>query len=1315
MKYSHYKFLVILFLFSLQSAYSSSIMNLIPDNTATHTAVKSGSWFSPSTWNTNTIPTSAAIVVIPASMEVTYNQSSEAHIFAIKVHGTFKMTQTNSASITKLVVDTFTGTMSSKIHIHANGINDGNIDVVFKPFDIEQHKNSETQIYNLDWNAAAKAYFADGLDHYKVTYLVTTTDGADRFDDAADGNANTTLSEYSSSLVYDGPGVYGRSNWDSEQLSLGLATMGQIQVLGKTKTSSLKLGANASKNQNSLTLSEAPIGWKINDEIIITRGGNQSTTSNGKDEKTIASISGSTITTNGNLTNNHEGRPSEDLHCYVGNLTRNITFSSADYSEISRRGHVMAMHNPTDVQFRYAQFKNLGRTDKSRVADDFIFDKWLDPVVFTSKISSLGQEVMQLKKPAANKITNSRGRYSIHLHRTGASNGTNAAYVEGNVVWGNPGWAITHHDSHAEITKNVVYEVSGAGIVSEAGNETGFWDDNLLVEILKARSGTGDAYNPVEGENYFDPDFYHSALYYDDYLFRGEALALRGRAVVCRNNVISNSNFGVGVTNINPVKTNLLRVDPDALAATRPDHQVNHFPLDVNGYSSEGDGVMPVEVALIVENTTVISSYNAMNSIERDMAVNHESRSVFEGFKSWGCNIGLQLTYQADYSFKDVYISGKNMNSRAIDMWKHSSNQTFHNIKIEDCASAIRVSKVVGTSSDYSQLKTRNNGFTQWTFVNYIENNVTEHYAIELDSEGAVYDYQDHADNIAYLKTEDIIENRNIAFTITDEADLVVDVNSEDFKFLVDGYISDSAGSYNYGIKSAPAQGALRFDYPQRIYEFASKSKFEEYLLNNGVYKDASNGDQLYFIINEVVPDRLTFEYRSFPVRVNILNAPNIAPYNNAIYESEADLSPRAQLISLTGIATQSSTSTTKSFEGVTIETPASRAIDGNTNGRIHAQFYQRGLVPVGSSSYTNVESEPWWDLDLGEDFDIESIEVWGAQSLNGVLQPSASDSFKNFYVMISEVPFGDSDLATAKEMAKATFYRGESGSRLFSESGFVTKGRYIRVQGEGTRELGIAEVSVLGKEEGNRYCDILGEDSIVVNGDFECGFNSNWELAVTGSAAANFSDGTTESYEGLVSAKVEVSVSQGYNKVALKNKEYKGNLKDKSIDLSTYAFSPDNGTSFRYQISIKNSEGTTTNVTSPVMNLTDSYKEYLYSFDIEEDTQNVQVKINMGNEIGTYYFDNLVSVVEDTLSVDANDIDTKLIFYPNPVSEILYLKNYEDVYQIDLFTTSGKQIRAFNVDSGRIDVSSVKGGVYILVVKNKNGSVSTEKLLIYK
>ncbi|WP_282136369.1 T9SS type A sorting domain-containing protein [Seonamhaeicola maritimus] len=1033
--------LVLIFLFSLL-VNGQMLTTLIPSNTATHTAVQNGSWFSSSTWNTNTVPSDASIVVIPDGITVSYQGQSNAQIFAIRVDGEFVCTQTNTNLTTTLTFDTFIGTSTSYVKFLANNASDGKIDVTITPFDIEAHK-AGTSGFSQIWNSNAISHFSDGETTYKITQEVGPDNRFNSYTEALSGN--TSVTETSRTVYDDGPGVTGRHQWDSTQLTLGIVTMGQIEIIGQEKLNMVKLAEDALKNQAILELESVAQGWKNGDELIVTRGGNMNSSSNGEDEATIQSISGTTVTLTSNLLKNHEGRSSEDLHCYVGNLTRNITFKSSSISNVHHRGHLKAMHNNTNVQIRNASFIDMGRTDKSRLVDDFIWNNWLEPKVFNSKISALGQECSEMVKNADQDITNPRGRYSIHLHKTGAGYGDNITHVTGNVVWGNPGWGITHHDSHASIADNVVYDVIGAGIVSETGSETGFWDDNLVVKIAK-------------GHN---TDVYEAALFHDDYLFSGQGLAMKGRAVVCRGNVIANANQGVGVINMNPAINNLDRVDALALA-DRPGYEVDNFPLSVNGYSIEGDGVMPVEVALIMENTTTIWCYQGLRSIERDMGVNHESRSIFDGFKAWGVNQGLSIVYQADYSFKDVYISGKNMNAIGVFLWKHSHNQTFDNIKMQDLGYGVTVSRLV--ESGNGDLKTRNNGFTPWYFIDLETTNVTEFYQIEKENPATATVYTEHGDNTIHLSSSDFV-NRPTTFTVLDSTGLVVDYATNDFRFEVDGIITDDIGSYDMGIKQAPAQGTLRLDYPERIYEFASQAKFEEYLTNNGVYKDVNDNDQLYFILNESLPNRINFQYTSFPVRVKIMNAPTGGVFSNPLVETETALEPKYQIISRFATVTQSSTDTSITHESEDIDASPEKAIDGNTNGRINAQLYQRGLVPVGSFSSTNIENEPWFDLDLGELKVIDFMDIWNTVELNGPDIETVSSHFKDFYVLISDVPFSNSSLAASRALADYEYLKNSTTVRKFSLNNLGALGRYVRIQAIGNNKLKFAEVEIVGKK----------------------------------------------------------------------------------------------------------------------------------------------------------------------------------------------------------------------------------------------------------
>ena len=426
------QYTIILF-FTITGSYAQHLNTLIPVNTATHTAVQNGDWFDVNTWDVGTVPSDAAIVVIPTGITVTYEGQSSAHIFAIRVDGNFTCIQTNSNSTSTLTFDTFIGTHMSTTKFHAQNITDGDIRITIKPFDIEAHK-AGTSSYSQSWNTNAQSHFSDGAIVYQVTREVGPDSRFNSYTEALAGN--TAVTELTRAIYDDGIGVTGRYGWDSTQLSLGIVVMGAIEIIGQNKLAKSKLAIDAPKGQKDFTLEDIPTGWEIGDTILITRGGNLNTTSNGEDVAVIAAINNKTITCVSNLKKNHEGRVVDNLHCYAGNLERNITFQSAEKDEIQQRGHFMTMHYNTNVQIKNTSFKDMGRTDKSMVLDDFVWDKWLEPKVFTCKISALGQEICEMKRNSKEDITNSRGRYSIHLHKTGATHSDNIVTVTGNVVWG---------------------------------------------------------------------------------------------------------------------------------------------------------------------------------------------------------------------------------------------------------------------------------------------------------------------------------------------------------------------------------------------------------------------------------------------------------------------------------------------------------------------------------------------------------------------------------------------------------------------------------------------------------------------------------------------------------------------------------------------------------------------------------------------------------------------------------------------------------------------------------------------------------------
>jgi uncharacterized protein YuzE len=138
--------------------------------------------------------------------------------------------------------------------------------------------------------------------------------------------------------------------------------------------------------------------------------------------------------------------------------------------------------------------------------------------------------------------------------------------------------------------------------------------------------------------------------------------------------------------------------------------------------------------------------------------------------------------------------------------------------------------------------------------------------------------------------------------------------------------------------------------------------------------------------------------------------------------------------------ATQSST-----YLGVGAE----RAVDGNTDG----------VIQNGSVTHTKREAQPWWEVDLGAQSEIDAIEIWNRMD-------ACSDRLSDFYVFVSETPFaGDT---VAEMLAQAGVWHEhvtiEGGPAPSVQLTAGTTGRYVRVQLAGTDCLSLAEVKVLGR-----------------------------------------------------------------------------------------------------------------------------------------------------------------------------------------------------------------------------------------------------------
>jgi len=248
--------------------------------------------------------------------------------------------------------------------------------------------------------------------------------------------------------------------------------------------------------------------------------------------------------------------------------------------------------------------------------------------------------------------------------------------------------------------------------------------------------------------------------------------------------------------------------------------------------------------------------------------------------------------------------------------------------------------------------------------------------------------------------------------------------------------------------------------------------------------------------------------------------------------------------------------------------------------------------------------------------------------------------------------------------------------------------------------------------------------DPIIFNPNFECGYSSGWNLKVLTDSTASISDsGATEAYNGDAAAKIVVETAIGYNNVLLENNVFTNDLNGKNIAIKCFAKS-DDATSFRFQIKTIYTSGTTSYFTSPVLNLQEVYSAYEYTFDLTEPTTSVQVKVLCGKKAGTYYFDDFETTITDSesLSIDDDALDTKIVLYPNPSSNFLNVKlssSGKKIKHIRIIDVNGRIINEYapkHTNSIKLNTNNLENGIYLIqITTSENEVLSYKKIVVAK
>jgi hypothetical protein len=191
--------------------------------------------------------------------------------------------------------------------------------------------------------------------------------------------------------------------------------------------------------------------------------------------------------------------------------------------------------------------------------------------------------------------------------------------------------------------------------------------------------------------------------------------------------------------------------------------------------------------------------------------------------------------------------------------------------------------------------------------------------------------------------------------------------------------------------------------------------------------------------------------------------------------------------LSLGKAASQSST-----FPGYATAGAAS-AVDGNTDGG----FFD------GSVTATNLDTNAWWQVDLGASATVNSIVIWNRTDCCG-------ERLSDFWVFVSNAPFSPTDTPLTLQNRPGTFssHQTAAPSPSISIAAGGVLGRYVRVQLTGANYLSLAEVQVLGTI-GPPPADLAQGKAATQSSTFPGYPADSAAAAVDGNTDGNFFDGS--------------------------------------------------------------------------------------------------------------------------------------------------------------------------------------------------------------
>ncbi len=611
---------------------------------------------------------------------------------------------------------------------------------------------------------------------------------------------------------------------DPGQLTHGLVAFGKVDIQGAAKDSHMTLNGGADKGATSVSVDGNLSNWKVGDQILLVGtkylGEDDNDVLQTQDEtRIITKVEGNTITFDAPLQYDHQPPAGHDFDTYVANLSRNVTFQSENPEGV--RGHIMLHNGTPDADgsinnVRYAEFRDLGRTDHSKVVGD---------------------------EPGE---ANPQGRYSLHLHEIGTEPGSPQSVIEGNAVVGNPGWGIVQHSSHATINENVVFDVTGAGIVSEIGDETGSWTGNLVTSV------TGSEVTKQIGSE-------------------GAAYENQSRVIIQQDNIAANSKIAWNFSGRETFAEDAEHTGAPRDGIHRKLFEREQLQFDPSPFDVAIDHEEPPLVDF--NDNTAVGTTTGLRVFHRQFSDDTDTMSVLDNFTVWGGAHAVDLeNYASNYLFKDSIWQGEGIGFR---IERKTSSAVFEDVEFVDFGLGYRS---YGVNHEVVLIDTE-------------FNNVLQTFDIK-DLVGTITTESRKAELIKYFRDQHDIDYTNPLPTIVDSKDLTpvdavtftahkdadLSLAPGDLNLNIKGYTHDSVGTrrYNeYVVAKTPSGTGTSRDYDGLRIRLAGEESdsqreftLDQFLGLHGTYQKA-NGDWVSPVVNWIT-DRLTGDHHPVVIEIEL-------------------------------------------------------------------------------------------------------------------------------------------------------------------------------------------------------------------------------------------------------------------------------------------------------------------------------------------------------------------------------------------------------------------------------------------------------------